>query len=99
MREAEAITILNIGAIYDEKGEYETALQNYRQALDLTPSRDSYAAAGALSGILEIYRKTKQPKRAAEFLEKEITQARAAKNSEAEKALSEILADIKSGEQ
>lgn len=95
--EAEGITLLQIGAVYDERGNRVKALEHYRQAFDLTRANKGYAAAGALNSILTLHIKAKQPERAAAFLEQEITRARTAQDAETEKALNEILNQIKNG--
>jgi tetratricopeptide (TPR) repeat protein len=95
--EAEGVILLQIGAVYDERGEREKALEHYRQALDLTRANKGYAAAGALNGIVTLYIKAKHPERAAAFLEQEIARARAAQDKETEKALEEVLNEIRRG--
>lgn len=97
LTEAEGVTLLQIGAVHDERGDREKALEFYRQALNLTRANKGYAAAGALNGIVKLHIKAKQPERAAAFLEQEITRARAAGDAEMEKGLSEILNEIKNG--
>lgn len=95
--EAEGITLLQIGAVYDEKGDRKTALKNYLQTLDLTRDYKGYAAAGALNSIIALYLKAKQPERAAQFLEQEIVRAGTAKDAEMKRALSDILNQVKNG--
>lgn len=95
LTEYEGIVLLNIGEIYRKNGDRETALENYRQAFDLTRETKGYAAAGALNGIILLHLEAKQPERAIEFLEQEI--ARAAQDAETERALSDILNQVKNG--
>lgn len=95
--EAEAGTLLQIGVIYDERGDGDKALRFYWQALDLTRDSRSYAAAGALNGIIQLHLKANQPERAHKFLEDEIARARVAKDAETEKGLTEILNRVKNG--
>lgn len=97
LTEYEGIVLLNIGEIYRKKGDHETALQNYRQAFDLTRETQGYAAAGALNGIIKLHLEDNQPQRAVEFLEQELARADTAQNAEMKAALSEILNRVKNG--
>lgn len=113
IRRQEVAALMYIADVHKKLGDHKRVAETRLKALATARAASTDSDKGEIVQILfnehrifkiirlaaQSYLDAKQPKRAIELLEKEITQARAAKNSETEKALTEILADIESGKQ